>query len=91
MEKKSGHEENNPRLRAAFLQVVDNQLGSNDPPEAGQTLERLIALGFSREDAKDHIARAVCVEVYNVLKHNETFNKARYLKNLKRLPEEPRE
>ena len=91
MKKKSSHEEGNPHLKATFLEVVDNQLRANDPPETGQTLERLIAQGISREDAKDHIARAVCVEVYNILKHNETFNKARYVRNLQRLPEEPQE
>jgi hypothetical protein len=74
-----------------ILEIVDNQLNANDPPETGQTLDRLIAQGISREDAKDHIARAVCVEVYNVLKHNETFNNARYVRNLQHLPEEPKE
>jgi predicted nucleic-acid-binding protein len=91
MKKKTSHEESNPRLNASFLEVVDNQLRANDPPETRQTLDRLFAEGFSREDAKIYIARAVCVEVYNVLKHNETFNKARYLRNLQRLPEEPQE
>jgi hypothetical protein len=91
MKKKLEHEEGNPHLKATFLEVVDNQLKANDPPETGQTLERLIAQGISRDDAKDHIARAVCVEVYNVLKHNETFNKARYVRNLQHLPKEPKE
>jgi hypothetical protein len=35
--KKSKREETNPRLKASFLQVVDNQLDSNDPPETKQT------------------------------------------------------
>ena len=85
------HDENNPRLKTSFLEVVDNQLKSNDPPETRQTLDRLIAQGFSREDAKICIARAVCVEVFNVLKHNESFDKMRYVRNLQRLPKEPKE
>jgi hypothetical protein len=50
MKMKSSHDESNPRLKATFLQVVDNQLKANDPPETRQTLERLIAQGITRED-----------------------------------------
>jgi len=91
MAHKTRHEETNPRLKASFLQVVDNQLDSNDPPEARQTFERLIAQGVSQADAKVYIAQAVCVEVFSVLKNKTPFNQARYVKNLQRLPEEPQE
>jgi len=33
----------NPHLKAAILQVVDNQILANDPPETKQTLDRLIS------------------------------------------------
>ena len=49
--KNMGH---NPRLKASFLEVVDNQLKANDPPETRQTLDRLIAQGISQEDAKTY-------------------------------------
>jgi hypothetical protein len=91
MKKKSKNEEGNPRLRATFLQIVDNQLRANDPPETRQTLERLMAQGISREDAKIYIAQAVCVEVFNVMKQNQPSDHVRYVRNLQRLPEEPRE
>jgi predicted nucleic-acid-binding protein len=91
MTKKPKHEEHNPRLRASFLEVVDNQLKANDPPETRQTLDRLIAQGISREEAKKYISQAVCIEVFNVLKHNATFDQARYVRNLQRLPKEPQE
>jgi predicted nucleic-acid-binding protein len=51
----------------------------------------LIAQGISREDAKLYIAQAVCVEVFNVMKHNQPTDHARYVRNLQRLPEEPQE
>lgn len=89
--KKSRREETNPRLKASFLQVVDNQLDSNDPPETQQTLDRLIAQGVSQDDAKVYIAQAVCLEVFSVLKHKKPFDQARYVKNLQRLPKEPQE
>jgi len=91
MAMKPKHEERNPRLRASFLEVVDNQLKANDPPETRHTLDRLIAQGISREDARNYIAQAVCIEVFNVLKHNETFDQTRYVRNLLRLPKEPKE
>jgi len=91
MKKKSSHEEGNPRLKATFLEIVDNQLKANDPPETRQTLDRLIAQGILREDAKIYIAQAVCVEVFNVMKHNKPSDQARYIRNLQRLPKEPEE
>jgi uncharacterized protein DUF1841 len=91
MAKKPKHEESNPRLKAAFLEVVDNQLTANDPPETRQTLDRLIAQGISLEDAKIYIAQAVCLEVFNVQKHNKPSDQARYVRNLQRLPKEPKE
>jgi predicted nucleic-acid-binding protein len=81
--------DSNPHLKAAFLETVENQLADNDPPETRQTLNRLIEKGISEEDAKLYIAQAVCVEVFDVMKHQKEFNQKRYLKNLKRLPKEP--
>jgi predicted nucleic-acid-binding protein len=91
MTMKPTHEEHNPRLKASFLEVVDNQLKANDPPETKQTLDRLIAQGISGEDAKIYIAQAVCIEVFNVLKHKKPLDQARYLRNLEHLPKEPKE
>ena len=84
-------EETNPRLKAMFLEVVQNQLNSNDPPEACQTLNRLMGSGMSREDAMICIAQAVCVEVFTILKQKKPFDNQRYLRNLAALPKEPKE
>lgn len=84
-----GEQEYSPRLREAILEVVENQLGANEPPETRQTLKRLMADGYSREAAKVYIAQAVVVEIFNVLKHKQPFDLERYLGNLSRLPEEP--
>lgn len=81
--------ESNPHLKEAFLETVENQLADNDPPETKETLDRLVKQGISEDDAKLYIAQAVCVEVFDVMKHQKEFNKERYLKNLERLPEEP--
>jgi hypothetical protein len=80
----------NPYLKAAFLETVENQLADNDPTETRETLERLVKQGISEEDAKLYIAQAVCVEVFDIMKNNREFNLKRYLKNLERLPKEPK-
>ena len=75
----------------AIVQVVENQLAENNPPETRQTLERLMKSGESRENAMRYIACALSVEIYGALNNNEPYNHERYVNNLKALPELPRE
>ncbi|MBN2702720.1 MAG: hypothetical protein JXR23_00775 [Pontiellaceae bacterium] len=82
--------EGNLHLKAAFLETVDNQLADNDPPETRETFDRLMNQGMTEEDAKIFIAQAVSVEIFDIMKHQKEFNLDRYLKNLKRLPKEPK-
>jgi hypothetical protein len=82
-------EEHNPQLKAAVLEVVDNQLTDNVPPETKATLTCLIKQGMTEEDAKIYIGQAVSIEIFDILKHQNEFNTDRYLKNLKQLPNEP--
>ena len=69
--------------------MVENQLEADDPPQTRETFDRLVSEGISEEDAKVYVAQAVCVEVYETLRENKPFNRQRYLRNLKRLPQEP--
>ena len=55
--------------KALIIEVVDNQIRDNDPPEARQTLDRLMVEGISRDDAKIYIAQAVCVEIWDGLQN----------------------
>ncbi len=84
-------EKTNPRLKAAFMEVVDNQIRDNDPPETRETLNRLVSEGMTQEDARLLIGQAVCVEVWCILTHKKEFNRERFVRNLKNLPEEPKE
>ncbi|MCB0578644.1 MAG: hypothetical protein KDD10_04975 [Phaeodactylibacter sp.] len=81
----------NEILKQQFLEIVDNQLDSNDPPETRQTLERLKKEGYSDADARLLIAQCVAAEMFNVMKHNEPYNSKRYVSNLNALPEPPSE
>jgi len=91
LQKKENMNNGNPHLKAALLETVENQLAENNPPETKETFDRLVKQGISEEDAKIYIAQAVCVEVFDVMKNQNEFNEKRYLKNLKRLPKEPKQ
>jgi hypothetical protein len=79
----------NERLRNAILDVIDNQVKANDPPETAATLTRLMEEGRSELQAKQLIAQAVVIEAIDAVKYKKPYNEARYIKNLKNLPEEP--
>jgi len=76
-------------LQKTFLEIVDNQLRDNTPPETRQTLYRLMREGWSKFDSKRHIANCVAVEVFRVMKYKEAFDEQRYINTLKRLPKDP--
>jgi hypothetical protein len=75
----------NLRLQKAILEVVENQIRENNPPETRKTLDRLLKGGYSKDDAMKLIGRAVAAEIYKVLKDKEPFNEERYVKALREL------
>jgi len=79
----------NQRVKMAVIQVVDNQLEANDPPEMNQTLARLVAAGFSEEATKELLGTVVLAEVFEVLSKGEEFDPDRYVAALNRLPDPP--
>ena len=79
----------NPLLKATILEVVDNQLRANDPPETRLTLKRLIEEGHSEAEAKDLIGCVVVSEMFDILKNMEEFNLERYRAALEKLPQLP--
>jgi len=78
--------EENPYLKSAILEVVENQLQANDPPETRQTYDRLISEGYSEVEAKKLIGCVVSLEIFDVLKKQEPFNPERFAKALNELP-----
>ena len=76
-------------MRAAIMEVIENQLRNNDPPQTRQTFRRLIEAGYSEEEAKRLIGCVVSAEIFDVLKKNEPFNLERFVKALNKLPEMP--
>lgn len=80
---------NREMLRRQMLEVVENQLRANDPPETRATLDRLVAEGHSTSDAKRLIASVVVAEMFHVMKHQQPYNTSRFVAGLHRLPELP--
>jgi hypothetical protein len=76
-------------LKSAILEVVENQLQADDPPETRQTFDRLILEGYSEEEARRLIGCVVSSEIFDVLKKQEPFNPKRYAKALNELPKLP--
>lgn len=77
------------RLKTAIIEVVENQLEANDPPEIKETLDRLVSEGYSSMESKELIGNVVVVEVFEVLKEGKPFDLDRYVADLRRLPEIP--
>jgi hypothetical protein len=91
MKAKTAKSVGNAYLEAAFMEVVENQLRDNDPPETRETFDRLLAGGHTRKAAKMLIGQATAIEVYAILKTQKPFNRTRFIRNLKALPEGPKE
>jgi hypothetical protein len=74
------------RLRALILEIVENQIQANDPPETKQTFERLVSEGYSKKEAKKLIGCVVSSEMFGVMKEQRPFNPERYRNALHKLP-----
>ena len=79
----------NPRLTAAMLEVVENQLRDQTPPETSQTFHRLLAAGETTDEATRLIGCVVTTEISDVLTHRAPFDQGRFVAALHRLPTLP--
>ncbi|MCH7507136.1 MAG: hypothetical protein IID60_07540 [Proteobacteria bacterium] len=77
------------RAGEAMIEAIENQIRDHEPPETRITLDRLISLGESRENAMRYIASVLSVEIFEALKNKTPYNEERYITNLKNLPELP--
>lgn len=68
----------NLQLKKKILEVVDNQINSNDPPCTKQVYDRLQELGYSESVSKDKIGEIVLTEIYDILKAGKNFDVEKY-------------
>ena len=80
---------NKKQMRKIFMEIIDNQISDNSPPETKQTLDRLISKGFSEKDSKDMIGCVIISEIFDVLKNKEEYNEHQYVTSLNNLPDKP--
>ena len=79
----------NERVKAAVLEVVDNQLRDNKPSATRQTYQRLLKEGFSKQEARELIGVVVSSEIFGVIKEKRAYDQKRYIAALRRLPKKP--
>ena len=74
-------------LRIAILEVVESQLRLKKPPETQRAFDRLLAQGYSAEEAKLLIANVLASEIIEFLNRRHAFDEARFAEALDKLPE----
>ncbi|MEO5365648.1 MAG: hypothetical protein H7831_04730 [Magnetococcus sp. WYHC-3] len=79
------------KVMNGMLEVIDTQMKKLDPPEARSTYERLVAKGYSDEEIRTLMAKALISELFLVTKHGAPFNRKRYAEMLRDLPRMPTE
>lgn len=76
-------------LGEALVEAIENQIKMNDPTETKKALERLMAMGETRDNAIRLICSVLIAEAQEIIKTNQPFNEKRYSENLKNLPKLP--
>jgi hypothetical protein len=65
--------------------IVENQLADGVPEETGRTLRRLLAAGYSRDEAIDKIGNVVVGELSDVIQTLQPFDEKRFSAKLRGL------
>ncbi|SCX76194.1 hypothetical protein [Nitrosospira sp. Nsp13] len=73
-------------VREAIYEIVNTQFQENSPPQVRRTAERLIASGYTDEEAFTLVGCALSHEMFEVLGSEQDFDEARYIASLERLP-----
>jgi len=76
----------NSRIQQAIKAAIDQQIAENDPPETGQTFERLLDEGFTAEEAYRLIGQLISLEIAEEIRGEGGMNMARYVSALQELP-----
>lgn len=75
--------------RAAILEAVETQIEEGEPRETSETLERLVAEGYPREEAIRLIGCVLASEMFEIMQQEREYDRARYVQALSRLPHLP--
>ena len=72
-------------LKETILEVVDNQLSMNEPKCTTDTFERLVASGYTPQEAKKRIAEVLLDRMTASLATGKAFDEADFSKRLDRI------
>ncbi len=75
--------------RDAIFEAIQNQIRDNNPPITRETFNRLIAEGYSKNEAMKLIGFPLANEISEIMNNNQLFNEERYSQNLRNLPDLP--
>lgn len=79
-------EEVNPRLHITIHEIVAEQLWENDPPEAWQTVRRLLEAGYERHEIFHMLGSALVPQFWRTLREGKPADRDDYLRALAALP-----
>src|SRR5206468_196543 len=68
----------NARLKHEILEVIERQLETGDPPETRQTLDRLLASGYPRQQAVQLIGAALVEEIWWMMREHRPFDREHF-------------
>ena len=69
-----------------MLQAVSNQLRINNPPETKETLNRLMAEGYSKQQSMELIGAVLTAHIHTMLKEQHQYDNESYVRDLNKLP-----
>ncbi|WP_066173801.1 hypothetical protein [Bacillus marinisedimentorum] len=75
----------NQKMMDKLIEIVENQLNTEDPKCTKETYDRLMQMGYTKERAKKMIAAVLVEEMSSLMKNQEPFNEQRYGEKLAEL------
>ncbi len=86
------HEDDDSEERfaeATLIQAVENQLEAGEPAFVQAVLNKLLLVGYEREEILQLMALVLADEIDAMLRDDRAFDAARYEQGLRALPELP--
>jgi hypothetical protein len=74
-----------PRMHLMLHVIVERQLAADDPKGVVAIAEELAELGVSGHDIRHEIGRAVCQQMWQIMKKQQAFDERQYFDDLREI------